>query len=158
MIDDERCLCFRLGTESFAIPLLMVKEVMAMPAVAPIPQAPPAFLGMMNLRGQVIGVVDLRQKLGIQPSKTQDEKAVVILDFKEFRLGAVVDLIDSVQNLDKEKRQDKPKVQGPVSHDYITSVYLNGDKFILILDIQKILGVSETQFAKNVNSNPQKAA
>ena len=150
MIKDERCLCFHLGNESFAIPLLSVKEVMAMPAVAPIPQAPASFLGMMNLRGQVIGVIDLRQKLGIQPKKNQEEKAVIILDFNDFRIGAVVDMIDSVQTLEAEKRQEKPKIQGPVSHEYITSVYLTNDKFILILDIQKILGVAESNFAKNI--------
>lgn len=155
---DERCLCFHLGAESFAIPLLSVKEVMAMPSVAPIPQAPPSFLGMMNLRGQVIGVIDLRQKLGIQPKKNQEEKAVIILDFNDFRIGAVVDLIDSVQTLANEKRQDKPKMQGPVSHEYITSVYLTDEKFILILDIQKIIGIGDQSFAKKIQQPAQKAA
>lgn len=87
MNDNLRYLCFNLGHEEFAIPLLSIKEVIGMPDVTPIPQSPPHFLGIMNLRGQVISILDLRQKLTIKPSNVEDP-SVMILDLPNYKLGS----------------------------------------------------------------------
>lgn len=91
---SQRYLTFRLAQEFFAIPLLQVKEVIAMPEVTPVPQTPPHFIGIMNLRGQVITVLDLRLKLGIKPQKGA-ETAVVIRDLADVSVGVVVDSVEA---------------------------------------------------------------
>ena len=65
----QRYLSFSLGSEDYAIPLLSVKEVIAVPEITPIPFTPSHFLGIMNLRGQVISIIDLRSKLGIKTKR-----------------------------------------------------------------------------------------
>lgn len=97
MSQDEvnRYLNFSLGEEEFAIPLLSVKEVIAVPETTPIPHTPPHFLGIMNLRGQVISVIDLRKKFSIN-TKNTEETSVIILDLKNHFLGVVVDSVTSV--------------------------------------------------------------
>ena len=76
-MNKERFLCFSLGVEEYAIPLLEVREVIAMPEYTPVPYTPPYFLGIMNLRGQVISVMDLRQKLGVT-ARGDAETTVII--------------------------------------------------------------------------------
>ena len=76
--DKNRFIEFSLGQEDYAIPLLMVREVISIPDTTPIPKAPKHFIGLMNLRGQVISIVDLRTKLTIKPREESSDSAVII--------------------------------------------------------------------------------
>jgi purine-binding chemotaxis protein CheW len=152
----ERYLCFNLGTEEFGIPLLSVKEVLAVPDVTPIPFAPSHFIGIINLRGQVISLVDLRSKFAIKPSVT-NETSVIICDLENTSIGIVVDSINSVISPTQEDLSPKPKIQGNASADYITFVYRKEGRMVLFLDVTKTFNLAEkTHLAKG--SNHGKAA
>lgn len=142
MTDNSRYLCFNLGKEEFAIPLLDIKEVIGMPDVTPIPQAPTHFVGIMNLRGQVISIMDLRVKLSFKPSPS-DETSVIILDLGNYSLGVIVDRVNSVQVLSKDSVSEKPLVDNGKSHDYITGVFRKEDKLVLLLEINKALSIED---------------
>lgn len=142
MSEPIRYLCFGLGEEEFAIPLLTVKEVMAMPEVTPIPQTPAHFLGIVNLRGSVISVMDLRLKLGIKPSKSE-ETTVVILDLGEMHMGIAVDRVNSVQALTKDQVSEKPMIDSSKSNDYITGVFRKESHLILLVDISRALSLED---------------
>lgn len=152
--ENLRYLCFDLGQEEFCIPLLSVREVLGMPEFTPIPQTPPHFLGIMNLRGQVISVIDLRIKMGIK-AMPSEETAVVILDFGSFSLGMVVDRVNSVTEIPAVAAADKPVLDSSKAKDYIVGVYKKNDHLILILDISKALSVEEKNIA---NKSSSKAA
>lgn len=154
MIDNTRFLCFTLGKEEYSIPLLSIKEVIGLPEVTPIPQSPSHFMGIMNLRGQVISVMDLRQKLSIKSPNTE-ETSVIILDLGDYNLGVVVDKVNSVQMLNQEDISEKPIVENNKAHDYITGVFRKEDKLILLLDIAKALSVEDRT---TVSKNSKKAA
>ena len=96
-----RFLEFYLGNESYAVELLMVKEVITPPEVTSIPQAPAYVCGMMNLRGLVLTVIDLRKKLGIKPLQDSSETAVIIFDLQDRLVGMMVDSICKVINIDQ---------------------------------------------------------
>ena len=138
----ERFLCFSLGSEDYAIPLLSVKEVIAVPEITPLPFSPPHFLGIMNLRGQVISVVDLRQKLGIKP-KPGAETAVIICDLAQICLGVVVDSINSVLSPEPENVSEKPEAQGSKASEFITGVYRKNEQLIVFLSIAKTLSLED---------------
>ncbi len=140
----SRYLNFSLGTEDYAIPLLTVKEVIALPEITPIPFTPAYFLGIMNLRGQVISVIDLRQKFGVKVSQnTSTENAVIIIDLGTFCMGVVVDSINSVLSPKASDISDKPEIQSNKSTEYITNVFRNGKKLVLLIDITKTLSVED---------------
>lgn len=139
---NDRYLCFSLGSEDYAIPLLSVREVIAIPEITPVPQAASHFLGIMNLRGQVISVIDLRTKLSIKPSNTQ-ESAIIICDLNPNSMGVVVDSINCVINPGVDQISEKPEVQSQKNTDYIQGVYREKDKLIILLDISKVLNVGE---------------
>jgi purine-binding chemotaxis protein CheW len=140
--NGDRFLSFSLGSEQYAIPLLSVKEVIAMADLTAIPQTPPYFLGIMNLRGQVISVMDLRLKLGIKPV-VGAETAIIICDLKSLVIGVVVDSINSVLAPKEGEVSDKPEVQSSKNTDYITGVYRFEKQLVLFLDIVKSLSVED---------------
>lgn len=139
---SNRYLCFDLGPDEFAIPLLSVREVLAMPEITPIPQSPAHFLGIMNLRGLVISIMDLRQKMGLKP-QAHEETTVVILDFEECRLGVVVDRVNSVQSFTEEEIKEKPRVDAGKALDPLNGVVRRNEKLILLLDVAKVLSIDD---------------
>lgn len=140
MISDSRYLCLNLGAEEFAIPLLAVKEVIGLPEMTPIPQVSAHFSGIMNLRGQIISVMDLRVKLGIKPGAGA-ETSVIILDLESQCVGVIVDQVTAVQVVTKQMIAEKPVVPQARSGDYVCGVFTRNEKLILILDIAKALSV-----------------
>ncbi|MBS1984950.1 MAG: chemotaxis protein CheW [Bdellovibrionales bacterium] len=137
-----RFLVFSLGKESYAIPLLSLKEVIAMPDTTPIPHAPAHFLGIMNLRGQVISVMDLRTKFGIK-ADSSGETSVIICDLAPLSIGVVVNSVDCVLALQQSEIRPRPDVQGARYAEAITGVAQRGAQLILILNIAKALDVED---------------
>lgn len=148
MTSSDRYLCFNLGPEEFAIPLLSVREVLGLPEITPVPQTPPHFLGIMNLRGKVISIMDLRLKLGIKSAKTE-ETSVIILEIGEASLGVVVDQVNSVQEISAEERAEKPAMESSKSNEYVDGIYKKEDRLILLLDIAKALSIDEKKLLQN---------
>jgi purine-binding chemotaxis protein CheW len=141
-LGGERFLNFSLGEEEYAIPLLSVKEVIALPDITPVPFTPAHFLGIMNLRGQVISVIDLRQKFGIKP-KSNTETAVIICDLNPTCLGIVVDSVNSVLSPQASEISEKPEIQSSKNTDYIQGVYRQDKRLVLLLDVTKTLDMED---------------
>ena len=141
----QRFLAFSLNDEEYAIPLLHVKEVIAIPEVTPIPYTPPHFLGIMNLRGQVISIVDLRLKFKMKKAERTAETTVVICDFDSFCLGVVVDSVNSVLALTESDIAAKPEIESTINSSYITGVTKKDKKLVVLLDLAKALSVEDRQ-------------
>jgi purine-binding chemotaxis protein CheW len=138
----NKYICFNLGVEKYAIPLLTVKEVIRVPEITSVPQTAPHFLGIMNLRGQVISIMDLRKKLNLKESNSV-ETTVMILNFGKNQLGVMVDCVNYVVSLSDCDISERPVVSSTQNTDYITGVYRKENELILVLDIIKALSVEE---------------
>ena len=110
-LDSERYLEFDLGTEHYAIRLLQVKEVIPIPETTPIPKAPSYFLGIMNLRGHIISIVDLRKKLGVPSKENLEEEAVIIADVEGVKMGVIVDSINRVLPVSMKDVSEVPEIK-----------------------------------------------
>lgn len=154
--DVQRYLSFSLGHEEYAVPLLAVREVIALPDITPVPYTPPHFLGIMNLRGQVISIIDLRLKFNIKVENTT-ETAVIICDVGTTSLGVVISSVNSVLALDPEEISAKPEIQSYKNTDYITGVTRRDKKLILLLDINKALSVEEHAAIKQATATKKAA-
>jgi purine-binding chemotaxis protein CheW len=107
---------FTLGHESYAVELLMVKEVITPPEMTPIPKAPPYVCGLMNLRGLVLSVIDLRKKMGIIPGEDKAHNAVIIFDLGDRMVGAVVDCIQKVVTIPQDSIKPVPDSDSNSQH------------------------------------------
>lgn len=152
---NTRYLVFRLVNEEYAVPLLKVKEVIAMTDITPVPYTPSYFKGIMNLRGQVISVIDLRLKFKMSKAEMSQETSIIILDVYPLSLGIIVDSIDSVLAVEPQEIQPPPDVESQVRADYITGVTKKDKKLILLLDIENTLSVADLKALKQA---PQQTA
>ncbi len=141
--DDLRYLEFNLGRERFAIPLLSVKEVIAVPETTKVPFTPEYFIGIMNLRGQVLSVIDLRRRLGITEQHLNPETAVIITDLGYTQIGCVVDSINRVLAVGEQELAPPPEIERNLHTDFITGCYRGERHLILFLDINRILDAED---------------
>jgi purine-binding chemotaxis protein CheW len=149
----SRFIEFSLGKEDYAIPLLMVREVISVPETTPIPKSPPHFLGIMNLRGQVISVVDLRKKLKLD-AKQDKEEAVIIVDIGGMNIGVVVDSINKVLAFSSDDVSEMPEVENQLNTQYIFGVYKKENSLTILLDIAKVLDLKDLEA---INANKKAA-
>jgi purine-binding chemotaxis protein CheW len=141
-INLNRYLEFCIGSQDYAIPLLMVREVISVPETTPIPKAPPHFVGIMNLRGQVISVVDMRKKLKIV-AKAEKEEAVIIVDIGGLNIGVVVDSINKVLAFSQDEVCEMPEVDQQINTQYIIGVFKKESSLTVLLDIAKVLDLHD---------------
>lgn len=147
-VDEKRYLVFTLVNEQYAVPLLQVKEVLGLTDTTPVPYTPSHFRGIMNLRGQVISIIDLRLKFKMGKSDFGPETAIIILDMAPLYLGVIVDSVDSVLGLTEEEISPSPDVETNVKTDYIEGVARKDKKLILLLNIEKTLNVEDLKALK----------
>lgn len=139
---DSRYLSFSLGKSAYAIPLLSVKEVIAMPKITAIPQSPAFFLGVLDLRGDVIPVIDLRKRLDIKPAENQ-ETCVIICDLASLNIGIVVDSISAVIMPAVSEISDTPPFSASKADSCITGIYRARDGMVLLLDPAQLFGAED---------------
>lgn len=146
--DEKRYLVFTLVNEQYAVPLLQVKEVLGITETTPVPYTPTHFRGIMNLRGQVISIIDLRLKFKMGKNEFGPETAIIILDMAPLYLGVIVDSVDSVLGLTDEEISPSPDVETSVKTDYIEGVARKDKRLILLLNIEKTLNVEDLKALK----------
>lgn len=137
-METKRFLEFKLGDESYAVGLLKVREVITPPEVTAIPKAPPYVCGLINLRGTVLTVIDLRKKLGIRPGQDASQNAVIIFDLDERLVGVVVDSIQKVLNIDESKIKPVPDSDGQ-GMAHILGILHHEEKLTMWLDPKSLL-------------------
>ena len=149
---SERYLQFDLGDEAYAIPLLSVKEVIPVPDTTPLPNVASFYVGIMNLRGQIISIVDLRKKLNINHKKNDSEEAVVIVQIDEVSVGLIVDAIQRVLNVPIESISEVPEINSQVNAKHIEGIYQGDKALVVLLDLASVLNINE------IKKNQNKAA
>jgi len=130
--ETERLLAFSLGKEEYAVFLSKVKQVIGLTDIMSIPYTPSYFLGIMNLRGQVISIIDLRKKFLLHLAEMTSETAIIILDLSPLTLGIVVDSVNSVVSFLPQEMSPPPDVEGAASSHCITGVVKKEKRLILI--------------------------
>ncbi len=133
---------FSLGTEHYGVPLLTVREVISKPETTIIPNAPTYFVGIMNLRGQVISVIDLRKKLAIKSKASNSEEAVIIVQVENVQLGLVVDSIDRVLEITSlEQVTEMPEINTQINAKFVQSVFKEKNHLTIFLKLSEVLDV-----------------
>lgn len=147
----EKYIEFGLGKELYAVPLLSVREVISVPETTSIPNASSYFVGIMNLRGQVITVLDLRKKLNIKPDVDRKEEAVIIIHNQGLQVGLVVDAIIKVTEiLSLDEVSIVPELSTQANAKYIKGVLKKEEKLTVLLNIDEVLDTKALQAIKKV--------
>jgi purine-binding chemotaxis protein CheW len=140
-------LTFRLGEEVFAIDVKQVREVLDLTQITKVPRAPEFMRGVINLRGSVVPVVDLKMKFGLPKTEaTVDTRIVVMeidLDGEITILGAMADSVHEVLELEPSQIQDPPKLGTRWRSEFIRGMGKRGGEFVTIIDIDRVFSSDE---------------
>ena len=138
---DRRYMELRIGTGLFAIPLLSVKEVISRPELTAVPNMPTHFEGMINLRGQILGVYSARRKIGIKTTDKQVQEVVVILDVNGVKTGVIVDDVTRVLHVEESMLREAPIKEEDPAFRYISAVIELEKELIQIINMSALLEV-----------------
>ncbi len=134
---------FRLDDETYGINVMQVQEVLRMTEIAPVPGAPDYILGIINLRGNVVTVIDTRCRFALEPREYDDSTRVVIIETENVTVGILVDSVAEVVNLRASEIEMAPNVGNEESSKYIMGVYTKGESILILVDINKLLDQEE---------------
>ncbi len=140
-------LTYKLGDEVFALDISKVREVLDFTTVTKVPRTPEFMRGVINLRGSVVPVVDLRLKFGMTKTEKSVNTCVIIVevnvDGETTILGALADSVQEVLDLDEGHIEPAPKIGSTVYHDFIRGMGKQNEHFIIILDVDKVFSADE---------------
>ena len=145
--ESGQYLTFQLGDEVFAFNVLRTNEVLEVSQITRVPGASGAMVGVINLRGSVVPVVDLRKKLNMPVTENTIDTAIIIIDAdygdEKVTIGVLVDAAKKVIMLDNSQLEAPPKVGMNLNTGYITAIGKHDDSFILLLDSDKLFSEKE---------------
>jgi len=147
-IDDiEQMVTFNLGQEKFGVNILQVQEINRMVEITRVPQTDQYVEGIINLRGKVIPIIDLRKKFGMPEKEYDNQTRIVVVDVNNEVVGLVVDGVSEVLRVQTDTLEDAPKlVSGESSYsgaEYIKSIAKLEDRLLIYLDLGKIVSTSQ---------------
>jgi purine-binding chemotaxis protein CheW len=141
-ITRTQYLTFDIGEEIYGIKLTDNKEVINPPRITSVPYTEDYVLGVINLRGQIIPVIDLKVKLHLSDSKESDSEGgnkIIVVQFNDMLVGIMVDRVQDVVGINKEEVEEIHESKGSISQEFIEGVFTLEDNLIIIIKIKEIL-------------------
>jgi purine-binding chemotaxis protein CheW len=149
--DGSQYLTFTLGDEEYGVEILKVQEIKGYSTITPIPNTPPYVRGVMNLRGTIIPVVDLRSKFAMPETEYTRFTVIIVVTIGTKVVGLVVDAVSDVLNVPRGDIQPTPDFGSQVDTRFIEGMAKAGDKLIVLLNIDKVLGAEELVALSSAN-------
>lgn len=145
--EDEilRWVTFELEDETYGINVTDVREVLRFSEIAPVPGAPNYVIGIINLRGNVVTVIDTRRRFGLNSKDVDDQSRIVIIEVDGQEVGILVDSVAEVVDIKNSAIEPAPNVGNEDTSRYITGVTSMDGELLIIVDLKKILSESELQ-------------
>lgn len=136
---EEQLVTFGLGSEEFGVDIMLVQEIIRIPPITRVPKAPSFVEGVINLRGNVIPVVSLRNRFGMEPAEETDLSRIIVLEVDSKVFGIRVDAVTEVLRLEDDAIEPPPSVAMGVDSHYIRGVGKIGDRLLILLDLEHIM-------------------
>jgi purine-binding chemotaxis protein CheW len=162
LVETNQYLTFKLRDEVFALDISKVREVLDFTDVTKVPQTPDFMRGVINLRGNVVPVVDMRLKFGLSQTEKTVNTCVIIteieVDGETTVVGAMADSVQEVLDLEPEQIEPPPRIGTKLNTDFIMGMGKHNEQFIMILNIDKFFSVTELADTQDFDVNAVKEA
>ncbi len=142
-VEKREFLAFNLGQEEYCIDILKVQEIRGYETVTPIPNTPPFMKGVVNLRGLIVPIIDLRIKLAMETVNYDQFTVVIILSIRGRIVGVVVDSVSDVVAIAAEEIKEAPQLGAAIKTDYIDGLVTFDERMLIIIDIEKLATMEE---------------
>ncbi len=141
--DELQLVSFNIGTEEFGVDILKVQEINRMVEITKVPQAPHYVEGVINLRGKVIPIVDLRKRFSLELKEHDKNTRIVVVDIGGNIMGMIVDSVSEVLRLPANTIEPPPEIVTGINSEYIKGVAKLDDRLLIFLDLSKVIDVNE---------------
>lgn len=138
-----KVIVFQIGDEEYAVPVDQVGSIERLQSITRVPQTANFVKGIINLRGVVIPVIDLRLRFGMKETSHTESTRIIIIHLDQVEVGLIVDVANDVIDLQEEMIESAPEVVGTVDVDYILGVAKLEKRLLILLDLQKVLSTEE---------------
>jgi purine-binding chemotaxis protein CheW len=149
-------LTFKLAAEEYGLEILKVQELIGMMRVTRVPQVPPFIRGVINLRGKVIPVIDLRLKFGLQSQTDTERTCIIVVQIAQGErrvvTGILVDDVSEVLNITADQIEPPPSFGAMIATDFILGMGKVGQKVVMLLDIDRVLSATQIEAAAAVTA------
>ena len=135
---------FTLGNEEYAVDIRKVHEINRMKGITKIPNAPSYVEGVINLRGKVIPVVNLRERLGLEGKGNDEHLRIMIMAVREITMGLIVDSVSEVLRIPSDIVEPPPPISSGIGTEFINGIAKLEDRLIILLDMDMLFGRTET--------------
>lgn len=146
-------LTFFLAGEEYGVEILKVQEIIECMPITPVPLASKYILGVINLRGKIHPVMDIRMKFGMGQAQITEESCIIVINASGIMMGMLVDKVSEVVNIDSREIDDAPSFGADINTDYLLGIGKAGGRVSLLLDIEKVIGTADVinmKMASNV--------
>jgi purine-binding chemotaxis protein CheW len=149
---------FKVADDIFTIPVQIIVEITKLPTLTNVPNAPSFVEGVINLRGDVVFVIDMRKRFGFEDKEFDENTRVIIADIEGIKTGLIVDEVDMVKTIFKSQIEPAPKIVSNIENDYISSVVKvkESDDIMIMLNLFNLLNAAEKKALKDAGSKGDK--
>lgn len=150
MSGSRKVIVFQLKDEEYAVSVDQVGSIERLQSITRVPQTADFVKGVINLRGVVTPIIDLRVRFGIDETEYSDSTRIIIVYLDDLEVGLIVDVANDVIDIPESSIEPPPEVVGAVNVDYIAGVAKLENRLLILLDLQKVLSQEEVKELKKV--------
>ncbi len=147
---DEKIIVFQLKDEEFGVPVKQVGSIERIQHITRVPSTPNFVKGVINLRGVVTPIIDLRTRFDLESKEHDESTRIIIVHFNDMEVGLIVDSANDVIDIPKQAIEPPPEVVGTVEAEYIQGVAKLERRLLILLDLQKVLSTEEVRELKTI--------
>lgn len=134
---------FKLGNEEYGVPITQVKEINRLTGTTKVPRSPVFVEGIINLRGQIIPIIDMKKRFDLQLTEYTGDARIIVIQVGTHTFGVEVDLVSEVLRINSANIEPAPHIVCSIDAKYITGVAKVGERLLIILDLDKLLSDEE---------------
>lgn len=142
---SRQLVSFRLGAEEYGVEITKVQEIILMGDITRVPQTPHYIKGLINLRSNVIPIVDLRLRFGMPQDEANDNRRIMVVNVARRTIGIIVDEVSEVLRITPDQIAPPPPTVSGLGHDYLTGLVRLDTRLLILLDLDRILGDAEAE-------------
>ena len=150
----NRFLTFRLENEKYGIDILAVKEIIGYQKSIPVHKTPEYVKGVLNLRGQIIPVIDMAVKFGMEEKEAGTYTAIIITNIHSTNIGFIVDEVNEVANVNQDQLSEPPEFGSSIHVSYLSKMAQIENEVVMILDLDNIVDIKEMQGIQTAEQSP----
>ncbi len=140
---EMQLVIFKLGREEYGVSILQVQEIKRITDITRVPHTPEYIKGVINLRGSVLPVIDLKKRLNLPPAVSTEDTRIIIVKVQEISVGMIVDAVSEVLTMNQENIDAPDVVAGSISANYLSGVGKLENRLLILLNLEEIIGLGQ---------------